>query len=83
VNSDLGLMEYALKGFRSKPFTASLASVPTAPTHFQSSKVLQIFLDDQHRVAIAVKSVFLVNRLLISLRQQVFSCKGRYQHDER
>jgi hypothetical protein len=43
VNSDLGLMEYALKGFRSKPFTASLASVPTALTYFQSSKVLRIF----------------------------------------
>jgi hypothetical protein len=41
VNSDLGLMEYALKGFRSKPFTASLASVPTALTHFQRAKVLQ------------------------------------------
>ena len=40
VNSDLGIMEYALKGFRSKPFTASLASVPTALTHFQRAKVL-------------------------------------------
>ena len=43
VNSDLGLMEYALKGFRPKPFTASLASVPTALTYFQSSKVLRIY----------------------------------------
>ena len=43
VNSDLGLMEYALKGFRSKPFTASLASVPTALTHFQRAKVLPKF----------------------------------------
>ena len=43
VNSDLGLMEYALKGFRPKPFKASLASVPTALTNFQRAKVLRIF----------------------------------------
>jgi hypothetical protein len=43
VISDLGLMEYALKGFRSKPFTASLASVPTTLTHFQRAKVLRVF----------------------------------------
>jgi hypothetical protein len=34
-------MEHPLKGFRSKPFTASLASVPTALTHFQRAKVLR------------------------------------------
>ncbi len=40
-------------------------------------------LNNQHRVAVAVKPVFLVNCLLIRLLDQLFSAKCASQHKER
>ena len=72
VNSDLGLMEYALKGFRSKPFTASLASVPTALTHFQRAKVLRFCVETLDTKGVEMKLKVLAGLGLLFLVSQVY-----------
>jgi hypothetical protein len=43
VDLDSGFMERAVKGFRSKSFTASLAVVPIFVGLFQRAKVIRFF----------------------------------------
>ena len=40
-------------------------------------------LDNQHRISIAKKAIFLLNRLRISLHHRFFACKGTHQHQQR
>src|SRR4030042_2459921 len=49
----------------------------------QYSNLPYLFLEDQHGVAIAVKTVSFFNGFLIDSQDKVSACKSRNQHDQR